>query len=191
MEKQKRREYETAVSSGSPTKWSPDPHETKEIHPRKFDQQTLNQLTGTQLRLLEAIQYDARCTAKHSPTGAKYSVKPQAYFAKLLGVCRESISDAVQGLSKLGILEVTYRRKLKGMWQTNLMKIRSWVWWRFAKAIQTLRRAPHRVTQTSHISIPMRETINQEEKTSGFAAGLTAQILERWRSRSPNGNATT
>lgn len=152
-------------------------------HPRKFDRETYNQITGLDARLLEAIAYDSRCQSKHSPTGARYSVKPQAYFARLLGVCRETISDAVRKLARIGILDITRRRKKHGVWQSNMYRIRSWMWWRLGKALRALRTNSHRVTQTSHITNPMREITNQEDLKGGALSALTQKILAEWTAR--------
>lgn len=163
------------------------PKDSKISHPRRFDQSTYNQISGMDARLLEAIDYDARVNQKHRPTRAKYSDKPQAYFAKILGVCRETISDSVRKLEKLGILDITRRRRVRDRWQTNLYKIRSWIWWRLAKALRSLRSTPSHVTTTSHIATPKRVINNQETPPTGVGALLSSQILERWRLRSPSG----
>ncbi len=98
-------------------------------------------------------------------------------------MCRETISDAVRKLEKLGILDVTRRRKIHGVWQTNLYKIKSWIWWRLGKALRSLRTTPHRVTQVSHISNPMRENKDQEGNKDGPIGLFSQKILDRWRER--------
>ncbi len=159
-----------AATSNSPTTRSTKPH-----HPRRFDQATYNQLTALDGRLLEQIDYDSRCQAKKSPTGARYSVKPEAYFAKCLGVRRETISDHVRKLEQLGILDITRRPPKNGTWQTNLYKIISWVWWRLGKILRNLRGKKRRVTQSAHIPISMRERI-PEERQKGAAPPIKGTL---------------
>jgi hypothetical protein len=125
-------------------------------HPRRFDRQTYNQLTGLDARFLELLNYDCLQQAKKSPVGARYSIKPEAWYAKALNTCRETISHVVTKLSRIGILEVTHRNAVHGQYQTNLYKIRSWVWWRLGKLLRSLRKVSHRVKETSHLTNPIR-----------------------------------
>lgn len=134
-------------------------------HPRRFDRATYNQISGLDARLLELIDYDCRIRAKISRTGARYSIKPEAYFARILSVTRETISHRVCHLEDLGILDVTRRSPVRGIWQTNMYKIVSFVWWRLRKVLRGLRKRPYRVNQPSHLSIPKRE--KKPEKTEG------------------------
>ena len=125
-------------------------------HPRRFDRATYNELTGLDARFLELLDFDCRQQAKRSPTHARYSIKPEAWFAKCLGVCRETISHVVTKLGNLGILDITHRNPVNGRWQTNLYRIRSWVWWKLGKLLRSLRKASHRVKDHSHLSNPER-----------------------------------
>lgn len=159
-------------------------------HPRRFDRDTYNQLTGLDARLLEAIDYDCRLTAARSPTRAKYSVKPEAYFAKILSVSRETISHHVTKLSKLGVLEVTHRNRVRGVWQTNMYRIRSWVWWRLAKLLRSLRSTPHRVKQPSHLSTPKGNENQKSPAIPSNIAPFVGNILARWKERGSGFAAT-
>jgi hypothetical protein len=152
-------------------------------HPRRFDRDTYNQITGLDARFLEAIQFDSRIQAKYSKTGARYSIKSEAYYAKVLGVCRETISNTVLKLERLGILDVTRRRPIRGMFQTNLYKIRSWIWWRLGKLLKGLRRTPHRAQQSPHKANPMRETRIPEEPKGSPLRAFTQEIMDRWKAR--------
>jgi hypothetical protein len=176
-------------SSNTPTKPQPTTPSTpatppaESPHPRRFDQSTYNQLTSLDGRLLEAINFDSKMQARKSPTGARYSVKPEAYFAKILGVRRETISDHVVKLERLGILDVTRRKPIRRQWQTNLYKIRSWVWWRLGKLLRGLRKINQRVTDTAHLSNPMKGEEDQERIKGGPIGQFTQQILARWEAR--------
>lgn len=168
----------------------PLPHESQPMpkahpagHPRKFDQETYNQLTGLDARLLEQINYDCKARAKASKTGARYSTKAEAYYAKILGCCRETISDHICKLKRLGILDVTRRRKVRGMWQTNMYRVRNWTWWRLGALLQSLHKTPSRETKVSH-KADRRTDIRPEEDLSGAPVGaLLQQILDRWTAK--------
>jgi len=152
-------------------------------HPRQFDLKTYRQLDGPDIRLLEELNHLSRIQGKKSPTGAKYCCPSEMYLSKKVGIARENISRHVTKLTKLGILAVTHRRKLHGNWQTNMYRIVSWVWWRLRQATEKLRSLPSRVTQPSHISIPVRENESRSPKegaptaNKGFLTGLVAQVL--------------
>jgi biotin operon repressor len=164
-------------------------------HPRRFDHKTFQQLDGYDLKLLEEIHFLSQLQAKKSPTGAKYCNPSQVYLSKKLGISRESISHHVTKLHKLGVLDVTHRRKLHGRWQTNLYKIVSWVWWRIRQAMKALRTLPHRVKLGSHIATPMREN-NKPEEPKGSPSGSISDlrsVLEQFapalfRRLHPNGS---
>lgn len=166
----------------TPLKVPPHP-KTSGDHPRRFDQATYNQIRGLDARLLEAIAFDCKLQAKRSPTGAKYSLKSQSYFAKMLGVCRETISDRIRHLERIGILDVTRRGQKNGVWQTNMYKIRSWIFWRLAKCLRSLRATPQRVTKPPHYSTPMREKKDHKALEGGPIGHFTKEILARWEQR--------
>lgn len=194
----KARQTPRSIERNSQPKYSPEPrHQEPGIaktyvdHGRRFDSETYNQITGLDARFLEAINYDAKCSQKYRVHGGRYADKPEAYYAKILGVCRNTISDAVMKLEKLGILDVTRRRKIKGTWQTNLYRIKSWIWWRLGKMLRALRKRPSRGTQTSHIANPMREDKDPEEEKGGALSALTQEILARWTERGILPSAST
>lgn len=146
---------------------------------QRFPHDVVRKLNGTDIKLLEIINYRSNLRAKASPSRAKYCIDAQAYFAKCLGVRRETISRAVTRLANLGILDVTHRRKIRGQWQTCLYRIRNWQWWRFGRMIRVIHqagrlaygltkgeqrspigsplRAPHRVSADSHKAIQQGE----------------------------------
>jgi hypothetical protein len=155
----------------------------KPPHPRRFDRATYNRISGLDARLLELIDYDCRQQAKKSPTGARYSIKPEAWFAKCLSVSRVTISHRICHLEDLGILDVTRRASVRGQWQTNLYKFVSFIWWRLRQTLKGLRRLSHRVKQPLHISVPMKgEETRKEEKggptaIKGTLTGLLALVM--------------
>ena len=152
-------------------------------HPRQFDEETYRQLDGYDIRLLEEIEFLSKLQAKKSITGAKYCCPSEIYLSKKVGIARENISRHISKLSRLGILAITHRRKLRGNWQTNMYRIVSWVWWRLRQATQTLRSLPSRVTQPSHKAISVRE--NEEpsriEGSSSSIKGILTNLLARMR----------
>lgn len=152
-------------------------------HPRRFDQETYNQISGLDARLLEQIDFDCRQQAKRSRTGARYSTHSEAYYAKVLGVRRETISHHVCHLANLGILEITRRRKVRGVWQTNMYKIKSWIWWRLGRLLRGLRKRPDRVTQGSHKAVCKTEKEPEKPENRKSLSALTQKILARWTER--------
>lgn len=169
---------------------------------QRFPHETINRLSGTEIRLLELINYRTRKQAQRSPTGARYCIDPQAYFAKCLGVRRETISRAVTRLATAGILDVTHRRKRRGQWQTCMYRIRNWLWWRAGKILALIHRAgraviqgkvpgagsrppgtppsANRVSNTSHLSAPKGEgnTEIPPEPRANVPAGYLTQLFE-------------
>lgn len=146
-------------------------------HPRRFDRATYNHLTGLDTRFLELLDYDCRQQAKKSPVGARYSIKPEAWFAKALDTCRETISHTVTKLSKLGILDVTHRNPVHGQWQTNLYRIRSWVWWKLGKLLRSLRQVHHRVKDPAHLSNPERVK-SPADRREGAPSAIKSTLTE-------------
>lgn len=155
-------------------------------HERRFDHATYNTITGVDARLLEQIRYDSSLTAKRSPTRAQYSFKPQAYYAKCLGVCRATVNRRIAKLRKSGILEITRRRKLKGHWQTNLTKIRSWVWWKLGKLLQGLRKLPDPCNKPVTHSRSYEEKRNPEGEKGGSAISKLSDILASLKAKGFN-----
>lgn len=175
-----------------------------EANQHTFDKATYNQLTGLDARLLELIDYECRKTRKHSPSGASYCLKPQEWLATCLGVCRETISRHVSKLAALGILQVTHRRPVRGEYQTNLYKIRSYLWWGLGKVLRGLRSRrknpdelkaktenavksnPHSkqsVSQQSHIATVERKVTSDRAGIPTKIGQTLASILAGWEKR--------
>jgi len=152
-------------------------------HPRQFDIETYRQLDGPDIRLLEEIDFLSRRQAKRSVTGARYCCPSEIYLSKKIGIARENVSRHISKLSRLGVLAVQNRRKLRGNWQTNLYKIVNWGWWRLRQAAQALRSTPARVTGTSHKAISVREneSLPRSEGAPTAIKGLLTELLARVR----------
>jgi len=80
-------------------------------------------LTWADEMLLEEITYLCGVTSWRSPSGARYAICGEAYLAKEFGLCRSYVSERIQYLEKIGMLNVIHRRKNKGRWMTNLYRI--------------------------------------------------------------------
>ena len=151
-------------------------------HPVRFSaEDTLRQLDGYDIRILEEINFLSTCQAKKSPIGARYCCPGEAYLGAKIGLARENVSRHISKLGNLGILEVTHRAPIRGHWRTNLYKIRSWIFWRLGKILRKLRFTPPRVTLPSHKQFPKREEINPP--LSETAQNLVESILQRWSAR--------
>lgn len=152
-------------------------------HERRFDQATYNTITGLDARLLEQIRFNSKFVQARSPTRSEYSYQPQSYWAKKLGCCRATINRRIGKLRKSGILEITRRRKSRGRWQTNLTKIRSWVWWRLGKLLQGLRKSPQPCNKpVTHIR-PYEGKREPENEKGGPVGQFAQEILARWKER--------
>lgn len=147
------------------------------MHPRnsylRYDQKTERQLDGLDIRLLELLRFLCGCQAKKSPIGARYCCPSELYLAGKLDVCRKTISLHVVKLRKLGVLSVTHRRQIRGVWQTNLYKIISSCWWRLGQVLQQFRKQSHRAQSLEHKAYPMREILNSETPASRPSGSFT------------------
>ena len=168
-------------------------------------EETLKQLDGYDLRLLEEIHFLCRCKAKSSKTGARYANPSEEYLSRKVGLSRSNVSRHMSKLSKLGILLVTHRRKVRERFQTNLYRILSWVWWRAGKIAAILRQGPNRqkppqptpqtpqlagnpqrsnrVPLEAHITFSKREKVTLKDgsqvkiQSSGFLTDLVRRVL--------------
>lgn len=106
---------------------------------RRFDLKTWQQLDGYDFHILDHMIYLSKLQAKRSPTGAAYCYPSQQYLANKLGCRREAVNRHIQKLAKLGVLEITHRRSIKGIRQTNVYKVCKWIIWRLKAVFQPLR----------------------------------------------------
>lgn len=150
-------------------------------HPIRVDQETLSKLDMLDYRLLSYLDFLSSCQAKKSPTGARYCNPGEKHLAEKLGVTRETISHHITKLTKLGVLSTTHRRKLRGVWQTNLYYVRRMASWAAGKLLAFLREAGNHVKRPAHLVNPMRE-ISVPEGSEGAASpvkGLLTGLLAR------------
>lgn len=126
-------------------------------------QQIYRKLDGHDIRLIEELVYLSRLQSKKSPSGAKYCCPSEIYLAKKLGVRREAVSRHVSKLARLGVLEVTHRRKVRGMWQTNLYRVRRAFAWLIGKVMAIINYRKDRVRPKAHITLLKEEKENQQK----------------------------
>lgn len=116
-----------------------------------FPQEILNELTRTEILLSELLFSLMKGTSRRVPSKAFYSCAGQRWLAKRLNVSREWISISVNKLERLGIIDITHRRKKYGIWQTNLYRVGAAMkkGWKTLKRLFFLRKG--RVKYTPHI----------------------------------------
>lgn len=115
---------------------------------------TINKLTGRAMQLLSEMQFLESLTNPKTGRKRGYCFPSQSWFAKRLGVCRETANRVIANLYRLGIIDKTRRRKLNGHWQTCLYKIRAFPTWGKVRCIRLLASIGSRVTKASHIAPP-------------------------------------
>jgi len=84
------------------------------------------QLNTTDIRCMELLRDMIIRHGKKNPSKKEYACPGQEWLSQRLDRCRQSISESVQKLSRLGILRVTQRRPVRGMWSTNLYRLGYW-----------------------------------------------------------------
>lgn len=89
--------------------------------------------------------------ARSSPTGSAYAWPSQEYIASITGLSREWVSKSISSLAAKGLILVTHRRKVKGVWQTNLYRIGAVLWASIKKLTHCISSILHHVNSTSHI----------------------------------------
>lgn len=120
----------------------------------------VNGLTGSDLLVLEQVQFLCALQGQRSPSGAQYAVASQRWIAGKLGVCRETVNRSVQHLVACGLLTVRHRRKVHGHWQTNVTMMRSWVGKAYAKVVKFARSHISHVRKKSHIAPPKGDALS-------------------------------
>ena len=125
-----------------------------------FPQDIAQQLLGTDYRLLDELSFLARQQRKKS--GAAYCMPGRQYLSQKLGVSIRTVSRSIARLTRLGILDATQRRPIRGRWQTNLYKIRSWVGWRMGQISGMLRKLTYRGPCVAHIASSKRNKEQSE-----------------------------
>lgn len=148
---------------------------------RTFPSDIAQRLTGTDFRLLDELSFLSRLQRKR--TGASYAMPSRRYLAEKIGCSIRTVSRSVARLKRLGILEAVQRRPRRGVWRSNLYRIRSWIGWRLGQLSGALRKiGSHRGTRTAHIAFSKRK-IETSEEQSPPQNDLGTSILARWRDR--------
>jgi helix-turn-helix protein len=151
-----------------------------------FPSDIYRQLLGTDFRLLDELTFLAKQQKKKS--GAAYCVPGRKYLAEKLGCSIRTISRSIARLTRLGVLAVTHRRPIRGIWQTNMYKIRSWFGWRMGQLGAMLRKPVHRGTPVARITSREREIKTSEPPTPQKNI-KGEEILARWKAKGLVGEA--
>jgi len=122
-------------------------------------QAIVNQLNGTDFKVLDWFRYIGDLQAKTGKRGARYACCSQVYVAVKVGKTRETVNHAVGKLVKMGVLRVIHRRKRQGHWMTNVTIVKTWLGRALSKVIDKIR---HRVKKPSHIAPPKREGLSPD-----------------------------
>jgi Helix-turn-helix domain len=145
-----------------------------------FPTDIYRQLLGTDFRLLDELTFLAKQQQKKS--GAAYCMPGRKYLAEKLSCSIRTISRSIARLRRLGILDAIQRRPVRGLWQTNLYKIRHWLGWRIGQLGQLLRKPTHRGTPMAHIASPWGKIETSDPPTQQKNA-KGEEILARWKDK--------
>ena len=147
---------------------------------RTFPQDISNQLLGVDYRILDELAFLSKQQQKKS--GAAYAMPGRAYLSQKLGCSVRTISRSISRLKRLGILDSTQRRPVRGRWKTNLYKIRSWIGWRLGQLSGTLRKLSHRGPRMAHIAFLERK-IETSDPLPPPKNSVGEEILTRWKAK--------
>ena len=118
-----------------------------------------------------------RCTSKKIPSRAMYSCVGQKWLARRVGVTREWISKCVSKLSRLGILRITHRRRVAGIWRTNLYRVGD----ALKKGYKTARRlfllSKIHVNSGAHIGENISNSSTEIRRASPFYSNMSREEL--------------
>lgn len=144
--------------------------------PRRFDRDTWNQLSSIDVRLLDALGFLSRCTAKRSPTGALYAIPGRRWLAKHLGCSVETITRHTTKLRDLGLLKKLQRRPVTGQWQTCLYRLVHPMAWAAAAITGRVTRLARRLSFQADKASPLKGrenvTTSKESLRDVIARGL-------------------
>jgi hypothetical protein len=148
----------------------------------RFPQETYQQLDGIDLKLLEEIAF--LCRQQRKRTGAAYCYPRRAYLAGKLGCDVGTISRHTSKLAGLGVLEKIQRRRIRGIWQTCLYRLRSWQAWMLGRVAGVVRKVGnfHRVRPNAHKASLGRKMETSEAKTRP-QNHVSQIILARWKEK--------
>lgn len=124
-------------------------------HPLKLDANTWQSLRARDFQLIDLIAFLSKCTARSSPSGAKYCTPGRAWLAQQLGVSTRTITRATNRMARLGVLQKQQRRPRRGHWSTNLYRLVNRAGWRAAALCAQVRTLAHRMTQPARLASPV------------------------------------
>lgn len=101
--------------------------------------------------ILRKIVYLSILHGHNSPNRTIYATPGELYIANAIGMHRVTISRRIQFLMQKGLLAITYRRKVKGQWQTNLYKFGKVLWGMIKSVTNRFHSFFNRVTPMLHI----------------------------------------
>lgn len=149
----------------------------------QFPQVIYNQLDGIDLKLLNEISFLSRLQRKR--TGSAYCCPGRQYLADKLDIDVGTVSRHTSKLVALGVLDKRQRRRVRGVWQTCLYKLRSWQAWtlgQIAGLARKIGRVPHRVRPDAH-KLSCERKIEASEAKSPPQNRVSREIYERWRAK--------
>jgi DNA-binding MarR family transcriptional regulator len=135
--------------------------------------ETISRLSGNCQYLLHIFHHLCYCTSKKSHSGAWYCYPSEEWLARRTGRSRVQISRSVQRLSKMGLIDLTHRRKVRGVFQTNLYRLGRNLLAMLNKAKSLINRSSHRVTFELH-KVPNTILVKNQQ-------GLKHHLIDRAR----------
>ena len=108
-------------------------------------------LTASEFNIIYLLFDLCHFRAKSSPTGSAYAWPSQEYIASKVNRSREWVSKSISSLAEKGLVLVTHRRKVKGVWQTNLYRVGAVLWASIKKLTHCISSLLHHVNSGSHI----------------------------------------
>ncbi len=146
-------------------------------------QNTLSSLCATDIQVLDLIGSMCKAQGKKGASGAWYCFPSETWLAGKVGRSREWISHSVNRLQKLGLVNITRRRKVRGHWQTNLYRLSLYLLGLLKNTKAWFQTFLHHVKSTSHIVKEPYIIKDQTAKKSDFSHKFKAPPLENIISR--------
>lgn len=113
------------------------------------------QMTATDQRVMDLLSDMIIRSGKKNPSKKEYACPGERWIGLRLDRCRQTISEAVQKLKRLGIIRVAQRRPVNGEWSTNLYRLGYWI----------LRQLGRAKEAAYSISLPCRLKATHSSKT--------------------------
>ena len=118
-----------------------------------------------------------RCTSKKIPSKALYACVGQKWLAERVGVTREWISKCVSKLSRLGILRITHRRKIAGIWKTNMYRAGDALKKGYHTAKRLFLLSKSHVNSGAHIGVKITTSSTEMRRASPFSSDMSRDEL--------------